>query len=98
MRELDHPNIVEYKSAFSVDGDTKEENYINIVMEYLPEDIHRIMIYYKNLKRNVPMFLVKVFMYQVFRGLAFLHGKGICHRDIKPQNLLLDPTKNIVKI
>jgi hypothetical protein len=27
-------------------------------------------------------------MYQVFRSLAYIHSLGICHRDIKPQNLV----------
>ena len=34
----------------------------------------------------------------MFRGLAFLLGVGICHRDIKPQNILVDPTTNTLKI
>jgi serine/threonine protein kinase len=32
------------------------------------------------------------------RGLNYIHKKGICHRDIKPQNLLVDPTCHILKI
>eukprot|EP00605_Chrysophyceae_sp_TOSAG23-4_P002499 GSChrysophyteH1.ASY1.ANO1.2762.1 assembled CDS len=31
---------------------------------------------------------VRMYMYQLARALAHIHGLGICHRDIKPQNLL----------
>ncbi|CAH8455386.1 unnamed protein product [Schistosoma bovis] len=37
-------------------------------------------------------------MYQLFRSLAYIHHKGICHRDIKPQNLLLNPATAVLKL
>lgn len=37
-------------------------------------------------------------MYQLFRSLAYIHALGICHRDIKPQNLLLDPATGVLKL
>ena len=37
-------------------------------------------------------------MYQTFRALAAIHAQGICHRDIKPQNLLLDPVTGVLKL
>lgn len=42
--------------------------------------------------------LLQLYMYQLFRSLAYIHALGICHRDIKPQNLLLDTQTGVLKL
>ena len=72
--------------------------FLNIVMDYVPETIYKIVKHYHKMKQIIPMTLIKIYSYQIFRAVAYIHGLGICHRDIKPQNLLVDPTNHSVKL
>lgn len=72
--------------------------FLNLVLEYVPETVYRATRHYTKVKQTMPMLLVKLYMYQILRSLAYIHSLGICHRDIKPQNLLLDPRTGVLKL
>lgn len=98
MRIVRHPNIVELKAYYYSNGERKDEVYLNLVLEFVPETVYRASRYFNKMKTTMPILEVKLYIYQLFRSLAYIHSQGICHRDIKPQNLLLDPSTGILKL
>ncbi|GLT77587.1 hypothetical protein SLA2020_491570 [Shorea laevis] len=98
MRLLDHPNVLKLKHCFFSTTE-KDELYLNLVLEYVSETVYRFSKHYSRMNQLTPIIYVQLYTYQICRALNYLHNViGVCHRDIKPQNLLVNPHTHQLKI
>jgi len=98
LQQLNHPHVTVLKNSFYSQGKTADEVYLNIVMDFIPQNLYQIVRYYKKSKKTLPNILIKLYSYQLLRSIAYIHGIGICHRDIKPPNVLIDPNTHMLKL
>ncbi|KAI8061684.1 kinase-like domain-containing protein [Gongronella butleri] len=106
MRSLDHPNVCQLKAYFYTQEDDskftkrskKTKEYLNLIMDYMPETVYSLCRFFARSKQRMPSLSIKLYTFQLFRALAFIHHLGVCHRDIKPQNLLVNPSTGILQL
>ncbi|CEF67105.1 Cyclin-dependent kinase 1 [Strongyloides ratti] len=83
LRELKHPNIVSLEAVII------QPNKIYLVFEFLSMDLKKYMDRNTNGRVLEPK-IVENFMYQICLAMCFCHQRRILHRDLKPQNILVD--------
>lgn len=64
----------------------KGYNDIYIVTELMETDLHRVIYS----KQELSLDHIKYFLFQMLKGLCFMHSASVIHRDLKPSNLLLN--------
>ncbi len=87
LRGLSHPNIVRLHEM------VETERHIGIILEYASGgELFDYILNHRYLKDNAARRLFA----QLVSGVGYLHKKGIVHRDLKLENLLLDRNRNII--
>uniref|UniRef100_A0A8C9WA15 cyclin-dependent kinase n=1 Tax=Scleropages formosus TaxID=113540 RepID=A0A8C9WA15_SCLFO len=81
LKDLKHANIVTLHDIVHTDKS------LTLVFEYLDKDLKQYMDDCGNI---MSMHNVKIFLFQILRGLAYCHRRKVLHRDLKPQNLLIN--------
>ena len=81
LKELQHPNIVRLYDVVHTD------RRLTLVFEYLDQDLKK---YLDICDGGLETAILKSFLYQLLCGVAFCHTHRVLHRDLKPQNLLIN--------
>ncbi|KAK6748490.1 hypothetical protein RB195_001233 [Necator americanus] len=80
LRNLRHANVVTLHDIIHTD------RLLTLVFEYVDRDLKQYMDVCNNV---LSMNNIKLFLFQLLRGLAYCHQRRVLHRDLKPQNLLI---------
>ncbi|KAG7577683.1 Protein kinase domain [Arabidopsis thaliana x Arabidopsis arenosa] len=83
LRLLRHPDIVEIKHVM-LPPSRREFRDIYVVFELMESDLHQVIKANDDLTPEHYQF----FLYQLLRGLKFIHTANVFHRDLKPKNIL----------
>jgi cyclin-dependent kinase len=81
LKELQHPNIVRLYDVVHT------ERKLTLVFEYLDQDLKKYLDTYES---GLDLPVLQSFLYQLLHGVAFCHDHRVLHRDLKPQNLLIN--------
>lgn len=92
MKELSHPNIVRLLEVIHTD------KQLILVFEHLECDLKNFMDSRRIIGRGLGVLEIKSFLYQILQGIRCCHENRVLHRDLKPQNILVDPKEGLVKL
>ncbi|GMN67305.1 hypothetical protein TIFTF001_036386 [Ficus carica] len=90
LKEMQHGNIVRLQDV------VHSEKRLYLVFEYLDLDLKKHMDSSPEFAKDLHQ--IKMFLYQILRGIAYCHSHRVLHRDLKPQNLLIDRRTNALKL
>ncbi|KAK9903136.1 hypothetical protein M0R45_006223 [Rubus argutus] len=90
LKEMQHGNIVRLQDV------VHSEKRLYLVFEYLDLDLKKHMDSTPEFAKDPRQ--IKLFLYQILRGIAYCHSHRVLHRDLKPQNLLIDRRTNALKL
>jgi serine/threonine protein kinase len=83
LRLLRHPDIVEIKHIM-LPPSRREFRDIYIIFELMESDLHQVIKANDDLTPEHHQF----FLYQLLRGMKYIHAASVFHRDLKPKNIL----------
>lgn len=89
LKQLNHQFVIR---LFDV---IHSEKKLTLVFEYMEQDLKHFLDHQDG---PLPLEIVQSLCLQLLKGVHYCHQRGILHRDLKPQNLLINSDDNTLKL
>jgi mitogen-activated protein kinase 7 len=86
LRHLRHENIISILDVMQPPDDIAAFEDVYVVLDLMESDLHHIIHSVQPLSDEH----IQFFLYQILRGLKYIHSASVLHRDLKPSNLLIN--------
>lgn len=87
LHKYRHENVIELKRVIYNEKPGEPFGEVYLVTNLMDVDLNKLIV--KN-RQELTDDHIQFIMYQIFRGLKYMHSGGVIHRDIKPSNILAD--------
>ncbi|GAM28676.1 hypothetical protein SAMD00019534_118520, partial [Acytostelium subglobosum LB1] len=89
LKVINHPNCLKILDIFITNEDNKKMQ--NLVFDFIPYTLASLLK-----KKTLSLNFIRVQFYQLCQAIKHIHSKNICHRDITPNNILLNAKGELV--
>uniref|UniRef100_A0A0K0FTY2 Glycogen synthase kinase 3 alpha (inferred by orthology to a zebrafish protein) n=1 Tax=Strongyloides venezuelensis TaxID=75913 RepID=A0A0K0FTY2_STRVS len=95
LRKGNHKNLIMLLYFFRNIPKYGNKKCMSMIFEYMPCNLHQVITKSDN---GLSVFDVKMYTWQLFRAQSHMEQLCVAHRDIKPQNILVDPESGLLKV
>ena len=94
IREISLLKELKFKNIVNLIDVMHTPKKLTLVFEYVETDLKKKL---ETLEKGLDLPIIKSYLYQLIKGVEYIHKKKVLHRDLKPANLLINKD-NILKI